>query len=180
MSRRAAFLDRDGTIVQGVEYLSSPEELALMPNAANAIKQFNKRGYLTVIVTNQSGIARGYFTEDRLTEIHRRLIEMLSREGARIDAIYYCPHLAEGIIEAYSIDCQCRKPRPGMLLRAAREHDINLSASIMIGDTPADVMAGKAVGCKTVLVQPHDNGFDVPENPDFIVKDLMSAVTLVP
>ncbi|MEE9584238.1 MAG: HAD family hydrolase [Candidatus Brocadiales bacterium] len=179
MSKKAAFLDRDGTIVQGVEYLRSPEELVMQPNAARAIRKFNELGYLTIIVTNQSGVARGYFTEERLAEIHRRLLSMLSREGAHIDAIYYCPHLAEGTVKEYSVDCQCRKPRPGMLQKAAREYDVDLSMSIMIGDTPADIMAGKAVGCKTVLVQPPGNGFEMAENPDFIAKDLMDAVTLV-
>ncbi|MFQ5957098.1 MAG: D-glycero-alpha-D-manno-heptose-1,7-bisphosphate 7-phosphatase [Candidatus Brocadiales bacterium] len=179
MSRRAAFIDRDGTIVQGVDYLSSPDELVLLPNAASAIRRFNESGYFTIIVTNQSGIARGYFTEERLAEIHHRLINMLSKEGARIDAVYYCPHLAEGTIEAYSIDCQCRKPGPEMLLRAAREHDIDLSMSIMIGDTPADVMAGKLAGCKTVFIQTYGDGFDMPVSPDYVAKDLMSAVALV-
>ncbi len=179
MSKRAVFLDRDGTIVRGAEYLRTPEELELLPNAARAIKRFNEGGYLTVIVTNQSGIARGFFTEERLAEVHNRLLDMLSKEGARIDAIYYCPHLAEGTVEAYSIDCQCRKPRAGMLKRAAGEHDIDLSTSIMIGDTPADVMAGKAAGCRTVLVQTHGNGFDMPEDPDYTAKDLMDAVALL-
>ncbi len=179
MSKRAAFIDRDGTIVQGIEYLRSPEELVLLPDAARAIRQFNEIGYLTIIVTNQSGIARGYFTEERLREIHHRLAHMLSEEGARIDAIYYCPHLAEGTVEAYSIDCRCRKPRPGMLHRAAREHDIDLSKSIMLGDTPADVMAGKSAGCKTVLIQPSGSGFDMSVSPDYVAKDLMGAVALV-
>ncbi len=179
MSRRAVFLDRDGTIVRGVEYLRTPEELELLPNAARAIKRFNEDGYLTIIITNQSGIARGFFTEERLAEVHSRLLGMLSEEGARIDAIYYCPHLAEGTVEAYSIDCQCRKPRAGMLQRAATEHDIDLSTSIMIGDTPADVMAGKAAGCRTVLVQTHGDGFDMPEEPDYTAKDLLAAVALV-
>lgn len=179
MSGKAAFMDRDGTIVQGVEYLRSPEELVLLPNAARAIRQFNESGYLTIIVTNQSGVARGYFTEERLVEVHNRLIHMLSREGARIDAIYYCPHLAEGTVEEYSIDCQCRKPRPEMLLRAAREHDIDLSKSIMIGDTPTDIMAGMTAGCKTVLIQPSEDGFDMPVSPDYIATDLMGAVALV-
>ncbi len=179
MSRRAVFFDRDGTIVKGVEYLRSPDELALLPSAAEAIKAFNERGYLTIIVTNQSGIARGYFTEERLGEIHHRLLEILSREGARIDAIYYCPHLADGTVEAYSVDCRCRKPKPGMLEKAAREHDIDLAKSIMIGDTPADITAGKAAGCRTVLIKPAENGFNLPENPDLIVEDLMGAVALV-
>ncbi|MCP4365048.1 MAG: HAD family hydrolase [Planctomycetes bacterium] len=179
MSKRAVFLDRDGTIVRGVEYLRTPEELELLPNAARAIKRFNEDGYLTIIITNQSGVARGFLTEETLAEIHKRLLGMLSEEGARIDAIYYCPHLAEGTVEAYSIDCQCRKPRAGMLQRAATEHDIDLSTSTMIGDTPADVMAGKAAGCRTVLVQTHGYDFDMPEEPDHTAKDLLAAVALV-
>ncbi|MDO8137617.1 MAG: HAD family hydrolase [Candidatus Brocadiales bacterium] len=175
MARKAVFLDRDGTLIKGTEYLSSPEEVILLPNAAKGIRLFNEKGYLTIIVTNQSGIARGYFTEERLIEIHTRLLEILSGEGARIDAIYYCPHLAEGTVEAYSLDCECRKPGPEMLLRAAREHQIELSGSLMIGDTPADIMAGRSAGCKTVLIQNSHEPFDMPVSPDYIAKDLVEV-----
>ena len=178
-TRKAVFLDRDGTIIKGTEYLSSPEEIRLLPNAARGIRLFNEKGYLTVVVTNQSGIARGYFAEERLIEIHNRLLEILSGEGARIDAIYYCPHLAEGTVETYSIDCECRKPDPGMLLRAAREHQIELSSSLMIGDTPSDIMAGKAAGCKTVLIQNSHEPFEMPVSPDYIAKDLLEVAFIL-
>ena len=176
---RAVFLDRDGTIIHGVPYLSSPEELVLLPNSARAIRLFKEEGFTVVIATNQSGIARGYFTEERLHEIHDRLLGLLSEEGASIDAVYYCPHLPEGVVAEYSIECQCRKPKTGMLLRAAREHGINLKSSIMIGDTPGDVLAGNAVGCKTVLVKNHEEEIDMPISPDYIAKNLMEAATLV-
>lgn len=174
-SRKAVFLDRDGTIIHGVEYLGSPEGVILLPGAARGIRLFNSRGYLTIIVTNQSGIARGYFTEERLWEINKKLLDMLSREGARVDAIYYCPHLPDGVVDAYRQDCQCRKPRPEMLLRAAREHQIELSGSLMIGDTPADIMAGKSAGCKTVLINGPGETLDMPISPDYVVKDLLEA-----
>ena len=176
---KAVFLDRDGTIIQGVPYLSSPEELVLLPHSARAIRLFKEEGFRVVIATNQSGVARGYFTEDRLKEIHERLLGMLSREGASIDAIYYCPHLPEGAVAEYSIECQCRKPKTGMLLKAAREHGIDLRKSIMIGDTPGDILAGNAVGCKTVLVKNHEEEIDMPIEADFIVRDIWKAAQIL-
>ncbi|HLA37318.1 MAG TPA: HAD family hydrolase [Candidatus Brocadiales bacterium] len=177
--KKAVFLDRDGTIIHGVPYLSSPEELVLLPNSARAIRLFKEEGFTVVIATNQSGVARGYFTEQRLHEIHERLLDLLSQEGATIDAVYYCPHLPEGTVAEYSIECQCRKPKTGMLLRAAREHGINLKGSIMIGDTPGDILAGNAVGCKTVLVKNHEEEIDMPVEADLVVRDIWKAAQIL-
>lgn len=179
MVKKAVFLDRDGTIIHGVPYLSSPEELVLLPNSARAIRLFKEEGFTVVIATNQSGIARGYFTEQRLREIHNRLLDLLSQEGATIDAVYYCPHLPEGTVAEYSMECQCRKPKTGMLQRAAREHGINLKSSIMIGDTPGDILAGNAVGCKTVLVKNHEEEIDMPVEADLVVRDIWKAAQIL-
>ncbi len=176
---KAVFLDRDGTVVKGVPYLSSPEELELLPHSARAIRLFKEEGFLVIIVTNQSGIARGYFTEERLKEIHERLLDMLWREGAGVDAIYYCPHLLEGNVPQYSIECQCRKPKIGMLLQAAKEHCINLTKSIILGDTPVDILAGKTAGCKTVLIKDYEEEVDISVSPDYIVRNLMEAASLL-
>ncbi len=176
---KAVFLDRDGTIITGAPYICSPDEIVLLPHSARAIRFFKEEGFKVVIATNQSGVARGYFTEDRLKEIHERLLEMLSREGASVDAIYYCPHLPEGVVAEYSIECQCRKPRTGMLLQAAREHGIDLRKSFMIGDTPGDILTGRAAGCKTVLVKTHEEIVETSVGADLIVKDVWKAAQIL-
>ncbi len=149
---RAAFLDRDGTINVEVDYLSSPEALELLPGAARAIRRLNEGGWLVVVVTNQSGIARGKLDEAQLTAIHAELDAKLQQEGARVDAYYHCPHHPEHGPPPYRQECECRKPRPGMLLRAAREHDLELESSWMIGDSLRDLEAGRAAGTRCILV----------------------------
>jgi D-glycero-D-manno-heptose 1,7-bisphosphate phosphatase len=146
------FFDRDGTLNTELDFLSRPEELQLIPNAARAIREANDFGVKVFIFTNQSGIARGLFTETDLAAIHKRLIVMLAREGARVDAIYYCPHHPKYGKTPYKKLCNCRKPKPGMLRKAAREYGIRLSQSFVIGDRCIDMQAGKAAGCKTALV----------------------------
>ena len=146
------FFDRDGTLNTEVDYLSRPEELQLIPNAARAIREANEFGVKVFIFTNQSGIARGLFTETDLAAIHDRLIAMLAKEGARIDAIYYCPHHPGYGTTPYKRDCSCRKPKPGMLKMARKDHGIHLSQSFVIGDRCIDMQAGKSAGCRTALV----------------------------
>ncbi len=146
------FFDRDGTLNTEVDFLSRPEELQLIPNAARAIREANEFGVKVFIVTNQSGIARGIFTETDLAEIHERLIAMLSKEGARVDAIYFCPHHPGYGTTPYKRDCSCRKPKPGMLKQARKDYDLHLSQSFVIGDRCIDMQAGKSAGCRTALV----------------------------
>jgi D-glycero-D-manno-heptose 1,7-bisphosphate phosphatase len=146
------FFDRDGTLNTELDYLSRPEELQLIPNAARAIREANDFGVRVFIITNQSGIARGLFTETDLAAIHKRLIAMLAHEGARVDAIYYCPHHPEYGTTPYKKTCNCRKPKPGMLKQAAREYGVHLSQSFVIGDRCIDMAAGRAAGCTTGLV----------------------------
>jgi D-glycero-D-manno-heptose 1,7-bisphosphate phosphatase len=150
--RPAVFLDRDGTIVEDVDYLTDPDQLRLIPGAAAAIHLLNKRGLAVIVVTNQSAVARGMLTEDGLAGIHRRLSEMLAAEGAHVDGIYYCPHLPDGDSPPYNRICDCRKPAPGMLLQAARELHLDLDASAMIGDSRRDLEAGAAAGCGTLIL----------------------------
>jgi D-glycero-D-manno-heptose 1,7-bisphosphate phosphatase len=177
--KKAVFLDRDGTVIHGVPYLSSPEELVLLPHSTRAIRLFKEEGFMVFITTNQSGVARGYFTEERLREIHERLFDMLQRERASVDAIYYCPHLPEGKVSEYSIECLCRKPRAGMLMRAAREHGIVLRESIMIGDTPGDVLAGKTAGCKTVLIKTHEEVVGTNVDADLVANNIWDAAQIL-
>lgn len=179
--KKAVFLDRDGTIVIHEPYLSSPEQLQLLPNAAEGIRLFKKSGYLVIVITNQSGIARGFFNEERLAVIHKKLMSMLKSEGIEIDDIYYCPHHAEGIVESYKVDCDCRKPKPKMLLNAAKEHNIDLTKSLMIGDSEVDMMAGKNAGCTCVLIKnstANTTNTTLVENTDFVVKDLLEAAKI--
>jgi D-glycero-D-manno-heptose 1,7-bisphosphate phosphatase len=150
--RRAAFLDRDGTINVEKEYLYRIEDFEFIPGAVEAVRLLNEAGFLVVVVTNQSGVARGYYTEEDVENLHRYVASELEKSGARVDAWLYCPHHPNGR-GSYSLPCNCRKPLPGMLKEAARRYDIDLAASVMIGDKQADVSAGQAAGCRTILVR---------------------------
>lgn len=165
--QRAVFLDRDGTINKYVGFLRKPEELELLPGAAEAIKKINESGYLAIVVTNQPVIARGEVTVEQLDEIHNKLETLLGQEGAYLDAIYYCPHHPDkgfpGEIPELKIDCDCRKPRPGMLLKAAEDFNIDLSQSWMIGDDKRDMEAGRAAGCRTLLVPQANHVLDLED-----------------
>jgi D-glycero-D-manno-heptose 1,7-bisphosphate phosphatase len=149
---KAIFLDKDGTLIPDIPYNINPELITLMPDAIGGLKQLTEEGYLLIIVTNQAGVARGYFTEDKLSNVERRINYLLKEQGIRLSGFYYCAHHPQGTINEYIKDCDCRKPEPGMLLKAAKEHHIDLSASWMIGDILNDVEAGNRAGCKTVLI----------------------------
>ncbi len=153
MGRPAVFLDRDGTLVREVDYLRTVAQLRLLPGAADAIRRLNQAGFAVVLATNQSGIARGILTEGELQAINDELQRRLAARGARLDAIYYCPHHPEAPVAAYRKRCRCRKPAPGLLLRAARDLDLDLSRSFAVGDSARDVQAGARAGCRTILVR---------------------------
>ncbi len=146
------FLDRDGTINTEVDYLSRPEDLQLIPHAAKAIREANRLGVRVFVITNQSGIARGLLTEHELARVHRRMEQLLAEKGARLDGIYYCPHHPDYGEPQYRKTCTCRKPKTGMLQQAAREFEIDLKASFVVGDRCVDMMAGERARCGTVLV----------------------------
>lgn len=154
--QKAIFLDRDGTINKYVGFLRDIDEFELLDGVADAIKEINKSGYLAIVVTNQPVIARGEVTYEELNLIHDKMETLLGNEGAYLDAIYYCPHHPhsgyEGEIPELKYDCDCRKPKPGMLLKAAKDYNIDLSQSYMVGDSENDVEAGNAAGCKSVLL----------------------------
>lgn len=175
--KKAVFLDRDGTIVVHVPYLSSPEQLELLPHAVEGIRLFKDHGYLIIVVTNQSGVARGYFDEKSLMQVHDKLKKILIKENAEVDDIYYCPHYDEGIVEQYRVRCDCRKPRPKMLFDAAKQYNIDLSQSIMIGDSEVDVLVGKEAGCKSVLIGDANRkgDSDLFFGADYVAKDLLGA-----
>jgi D,D-heptose 1,7-bisphosphate phosphatase len=182
----AVFLDRDGTINEEVGYLDSIDKFKIIPCAFEAIRLINESGMKAVVVSNQAGVARGLFTEDLVRTINDILQTTLRQEGAYIDNYYYCPHHPTEGEEPYRQICDCRKPAPGMLLQAARDLNINLKNSYLVGDRFNDIEAGKKIGVRGVLVKTgfgqgllQDNGPDkvTPENkPDFIAEDILEAV----
>ena len=180
--RPAIFLDRDGTIIRQVELLHKPSQLKLFPAAAPAIKAFNRMGYVVVIVTNQPVVARGMIGPKEVDHIHAVLINRLGNRGARIDAVYYCPHHPVANVKKYRMTCKCRKPAPGMILRAAKEHGIDLKRSFLIGDSTQDVLAGNRAKVTMLLVRTGHGGKDPWQHegkPDFIVRDLTGAVRII-
>jgi D-glycero-D-manno-heptose 1,7-bisphosphate phosphatase len=181
--RRAIFMDRDGTVCEEVGYVNHVDRIRLLPRSAEAIRLANQAGFQAVIVTNQAGVARGYFDEDLVHEVHDAVRHQLAEAGARVDGIYYCPHHPETGSQAYRRVCDCRKPKAGMLLRAQEEMGIDLAASYMVGDTVKDLGAGRAVGATTVLVltgygrgelQYQSHRWTV--QPDHVSEDLLDAV----
>jgi D-glycero-D-manno-heptose 1,7-bisphosphate phosphatase len=150
--KRAVFLDRDGTINVEKDYLYQLHDFEFIDGVADAIRLLNDSGYFVVVVTNQSGVARGYYTEEDVELLHRHIDAELEKTGARVDAWLYCPHHPDGR-GSYSLPCDCRKPLPGMLKEAARRYDIDLESSVMIGDKLADIGAGISAGCRTILVR---------------------------
>lgn len=161
--QKAIFLDRDGTINEYVGFLTKPEELELIPGAAQAIKRLRRTDYLIVVVTNQPVVARGEVTEEELREIHNKMETLLGMEGAYVNAIYHCPHHPhkgyDGEVVELKIECDCRKPKAGMLLQAAKDFNIDLENSWMVGDRECDVLAGKTAGCRTALISEKGEDF---------------------
>jgi len=181
-SFRAVFIDRDGTLNEDIGYVSAPDELAIYPWAAEAVRMINESGLLTIVITNQSGIARGMYSEATLGSIHSRMIEELASKGARIDAVYYCPHHPDVGDARYRTACECRKPRTGMLDRAAREHDVDLAQSFVIGDKASDMKLAENVGARAALVLTgygretlaHPDRW--PCAPEIVAENLLEAV----
>ncbi|HJM56943.1 MAG: D,D-heptose 1,7-bisphosphate phosphatase [Planctomycetes bacterium] len=159
---RAVFLDRDGTLNREVNYLADPAQLELLPGVAEGLSRLAREQWLLCVVTNQSGVARGLVSEEALAEIHGRLREMLASEGAHLDWIGHCPHHPEHGPPDLRRACDCRKPEPGLLLRAAAELDIDLTRSWMVGDSARDLEAGRSAGCRSILVGT-GNGAAPPE-----------------
>lgn len=177
--QRAIFLDRDGTIIENVGYLNECSKIKFLPRVSEAIKLLNENGFKVMVTTNQSGVARGFFTEETVREINRYIQESLAKQGALIDKTYYCPHHIEGIIEEYRKECYCRKPNPGMIEQAVGEFDIDLKGSFVIGDKSSDIEAGHRAGCKTILLageDPLNNEKETALTPDYVAPDLYEAV----
>lgn len=174
-------MDRDGTLNVEVDYVSDVPQLKLLPRAAAAVRRLNQAGIPAVLITNQGGVAKGLFTEKKLAAIHGKLVEMLAAEGARLDAIFYCPHHPEGTVKEYAIACACRKPGIGMIEKAARELGINLGRSFFVGDMTGDILAGRRAGLTTILVRTGAGGGDgrYEAEPHFVAEDVFEAVDVI-
>lgn len=182
MSTPAVFLDKDGTLLEDVPYNVEPGLMRWMPRAADGLRKLAEGGYRLVVVSNQSGVARGMFAEEGLAAVRERLAEMFQSIGTRLAAFYYCPHYPRGNVLSYATRCDCRKPAPGLIIRAAREHQLDLAHSWMIGDILDDVEAGRRAGCRTILL---DNGHETlweitPDRiPDRLARDLAEAAEII-
>lgn len=151
--RPAIFLDRDGVVIEDGHYVGSVDRVVLVPGSADAVAALNRAGWKVVVVTNQGGVARGYFTYDSVAVVHAHIDGLLAGHGARIDAYYFCPHHPDGELEAYRVACECRKPKPGMLRRAVADLNLDPGRSWMVGDRVSDLEVGAAVGARTILVR---------------------------
>lgn len=181
MSKPAVFLDRDGTINKEVHHLSTVDQFALLPGSGEAVKRLNQAEMPVVVITNQSVVARGMVSLQDLTAINKAMTAQLADEEAYTDALYFCPHHPTAGSGPLTVSCGCRKPQPGMLLMAAEELNLALEHSFMVGDSYGDLAAGKAAGCRTVLVQTGHGAKTLKQlngrtlQPDFIATDLLEA-----
>jgi D-glycero-D-manno-heptose 1,7-bisphosphate phosphatase len=182
MEPMAVFLDKDGTLVEDVPYNVNPALIRLTPGAAEGLARLHQAGYLLVVVSNQSGVARGYFAESALAGVAERLAELFEQCGVELAGFYYCPHHPTGSVAEYATACACRKPQPGLILRAAQERAIDLDRSWLIGDILDDVEAGRRAGCRTVFLRSGGESewrLGPHRTPDFIVDDLAQAARCI-
>jgi D-glycero-D-manno-heptose 1,7-bisphosphate phosphatase len=183
MKRRAVFMDRDGTISEEVGYVNHPSRYRVFPYSARAVRLLNETRWLAILVTNQAGVARGYFTEEMIGAVHDRLKQELEQAGARLDAIYYCAHHPSVGEPPYRLDCDCRKPKPGLIQRAATDFQLDLAESWMIGDRYSDIELARNAGVRSAFVL---SGYGRGEweyqraawkhKPDMVAEDLLEAV----
>ena len=181
---RAVFLDRDGTIIEEVGYLDRPERVELFPWTIDAVRVLNRAGLAVVLVSNQSGVARGFFTEDVVDAVHQRMADLLAEGGARIDAYYYCPHHPDGKVPELAQKCDCRKPGRGLVDRAVKELGIDPLRSFVVGDRWLDVALGRAVGAQSVLVRTGYGASEEQKRPadlaaDAVVDNLIAATSWI-
>lgn len=183
MMNKLLFLDKDGTLIENVPYNTDPGRIKLCAGVPEALRLLRQHGFKLVVVTNQAGVAHGYFKEEALTGVRQALEHLLLKHGVTLDDFYYCPHHAGGTVSRYAMQCTCRKPMPGMLIQGAVRHQADLASSWMIGDILNDVEAGNRAGCRTILI---DNGNETcwdcssaKRVPTFIAKNMLEAASLI-
>jgi D,D-heptose 1,7-bisphosphate phosphatase len=178
----AVFLDKDGTLVVDVPYNVDPALVELMPDAGEALRRLSDAGYKLIVVSNQSGVARGIFAESALPAVEQRLRELLAEHGVSLSGFYYCPHHPDGVVPEYAIACECRKPEPGLILQAAREQRVALEMSWLVGDILNDVEAGRRAGCRTILLDSgNETEWELSRQrlPDCVTPGLREAADLI-
>lgn len=175
-AKPAIFLDRDGVLTREKGYITTLQQLEIFPYTTECIAKIKEKGYLTIVVTNQSGVARGFLSEKELQRMNRYLMEQTG-----VDAVYYCPHYERGIVPEYTTQCVCRKPQTGMINFACRDFEIDLSGSYMVGDRASDILTGQRAGIKTILVESGYGSEKLEEqiNPDYILTDLRDVADLL-
>ena len=183
MKRPAVFIDRDGTINEQMGYINHISRFVLLPGTAEGIRLLNRHQYLAIIVSNQSGVARGYFPMELIDRVHAHMKDLLAKEGANIDGIFFCPHYPRGIVPEYSVECDCRKPRTGLVQKACEEFDIDMKNSYVIGDRCSDIELAERSNLKGIMVTTGYGLGDIeyvlphkPFNPQHIARDLLHAI----
>jgi D-glycero-D-manno-heptose 1,7-bisphosphate phosphatase len=180
---KAIFIDKDGTLIPDIPYNINPALITLQPGVEDGLLQLKNQGFLLILISNQAGIAHGYFKEAAMIQVQNKITQLLKPHRINLNGFYYCPHHPDGNIKDYRVNCFCRKPQPGLLLRAARDSNIDLKKSWMIGDILNDVEAGKRAGCKTVLIK---NGNETEwlmndyRMPDFEAANFKEAADFIP
>jgi len=180
--RKAIFLDKDGTLIPDVPYNVNPDLITLEDGVIEGLQLLKNHQFIFVVISNQAGVARGYFDIKDLVKVEEKLNLLLNKEGINVEGYYFCPHHLEGKIAEYAIDCDCRKPKPGMILQAAKELDIDTTRSWMIGDILNDIEAGSTAGCKTILI---DNGNETEwldgafRKPTYVAKNFLKAANFI-
>ena len=182
--RKAVFLDRDGVLIDDVGFLAEPAQVKWCPNVKEGLARLRELGFLNVITSNQSGVARGFFSMDDVASVHAHMLRTLGvtdLAAGLVNGIHFCPHLPDGRVHQYSIECECRKPKPGLILKAAAEHDVDVARSYLIGDAIRDLEAGRAAGVKKTVLVLTGKGREVqyrtpnPPQADFVAPDLLAA-----
>jgi D-glycero-D-manno-heptose 1,7-bisphosphate phosphatase len=182
MIARAVFLDKDGTLVEDIPYNVDPAQLRLSPGARQGIRLLSDYDYRLIVISNQSGIARGFFDNEALLGVERRLRYLLEEAGTKLAGFYYCPHHPEGSVGKYALPCSCRKPGAALIIKAAEEHSIDLRRSWLVGNTHEDIEAGHRAGCKTLLISQDSSlakTFDDDRRPDYCSHDLCEGANLI-
>ena len=178
MANKAVFLDRDGVINLDKGYIYRWEDFEFLPGAIDAMRRFSLAGYALIIVSNQSGIARGYYSESQYRDLTSRIDEHLARRGVHLTGVYHCPHHVDGVIKELSIKCECRKPAPGMLLQAMRDHDLDMAQSILVGDKTSDIEAAHSAGVGKCFLVAEDMDFEKQLQPaDGVVGSLFECAS---